>query len=187
MNKSTKLYGSVFLIASLLLAWALFFHYYPVDQLVSDIGIQNTYFAAFMLAVIGGFSSVTGTSLYAALIALAHGGVNPYILGLIGGLGLFISDSLFYFVATKMRSVITGVTNRWERLFRRVWQWTYRMPKWAVFLAIYCYAAFAPVPNDIMLAVLALSSYKYKDFALYLFLGDLTMTLLLTTLSGGTA
>jgi hypothetical protein len=187
MNKKTKIYGSVLLIASLLLAWALFFHYYPVDRLVSDIGIQNTYFAAFMLAVIGGFSSVTGTSLYAALIALAHGGVNPYALGLIGGLGLFISDSLFYFVAVKMRSVITTITNRWERVFRKVWQWTYRMPKWTVYLVIYCYAAFAPVPNDILLAVLALSKYEYRNFAVYLFLGDITMTLLLTTLSGGLA
>jgi uncharacterized membrane protein YdjX (TVP38/TMEM64 family) len=86
-----------------------------------------------------------------------------------------------------MRSLITAVTGKWERVFRRVWQWTYRMPKWAVYLVIYCYAAFAPIPNDILLAILALSSFRYREFAAYLFLGDITMTLILTTLFGGIA
>ncbi len=185
MTKNVKLfYGSIAIIILLLVGWALFFHYYPVDKLVSDIGIQNTYIAAFMLAVIGGFSFVTGTSLYAALIALAHGGVNPLVLGSIGGLGLFVSDSLFYLLAAKMRFVIVHITSTWERLFRRIWKWIYRMPPWIVYAGIYCYAAFMPIPNDILLAVLALSGYSYREFAVFLFLGDITMTLMLTNISG---
>jgi hypothetical protein len=182
MKRKKKVLVSIAIIISLLLGWALFFHYYPVEKLVNDIGIRNTYFAAFMFAVIGGFSFVTGTSLYAALIALARGGVNPYMLGLIAGGGIFISDSLFYFVATKMRSVITSITSKWERVFRRIWKVVYQMPPWIVYTAIFLYAAFAPIPNDILLAVLALSGYNYREFAVFLFLGDMVMTLLLTTI-----
>ena len=180
MKKEHKLYGMAAAIVLILALWALFFHYYPVDQLVDKIGIQNTYLAAFLLAVVGGFSSITGTSLYAALIALAHGGMNPVALGLIGGVGLFISDSIFYFVAHRMRDVIAHVTSSWERLFRKMWRFTYIMPNWLVFGVIFLWSAFSPLPNDILLAVLALSSYSYRQFAVFLFAGDLTMTLLLT-------
>jgi hypothetical protein len=180
MKAKKKLYVAALGVAAIFAGWALFFHFYPVQELVDRIGIQNTYLAAFLLALIGGFSSVTGTSLYAALIALSHSGMNPIILGLVGGLGLFASDTIFYLIMVKVRSLIQKVTNRWERLFRRMWKWFYVMPDWVVYFGIYLYAAFAPLPNDILLAVLALSSYSYRQFLLFLFLGDLTMTLILT-------
>lgn len=81
MKHQTKLYITGAGIVLILIGWALFFHFLPVSELVDRIGIQNTYVAAFLLATIGGFSSFTGTSLYAALIALSHGGVNPLALG----------------------------------------------------------------------------------------------------------
>jgi hypothetical protein len=176
-----KIYGSLAVVVLLLLGWALFFHFYPVEKLIDSIGIRNTYFAAFLLAVIGGFSSITGTSLYATLLALSHNGVNPWVLGLIAGVGLFISDSLFYFVALTMRSIISNITHKWNKLFKRIWQWIYTRPKWMVYAGIFFFIAFVPIPNDILLAVLALSGYSYRQFALFLFLGDITMALLLTT------
>lgn len=184
MATNKKVIRAILIIVALLAGWALFFHFYPVDELVNDIGIQNTYFVAFMLAVIGGFSSITGTSVYAALVALAHAGVNPLVLGLVGGLGLFVSDSIFYFVLVKMRSIITHITDRWDRWFRRIWKLVYRMPKWVVYGVIFLYAAFSPLPNDIILAVLALSNYSYRQFAPFLFLGDVTVALMLTYFGG---
>ncbi len=183
LDKRKKFYGVIALVLLILVGWALFFHYYPVDELVNDIGIENTYFAAFMLAVIGGFSSITGTSLYAALVALAHGGVNPLVLGVIGGIGLFISDSLFYFVITKVRHILVDITKKWERVFRKVWKILYVTPSWVVYILIFLYTAFAPIPNDIVLALLAVSGYSYRQFAVFLLLGDLTMALLLTNVS----
>lgn len=180
MKRTSKLYWFFFGVVLILIGWALFFHFYPVDELVSDIGIENTYLAAFALAVIGGFSSLTGTSLYAALVALSQGGVNPIALGIIAGLGLFLSDTAFYFVANRMRDVISHVTQKWDGVFRKIWGWVYRMPQWIVFLCVFAYAAFVPLPNDIMLAVLALSNYSYRQCAIFLLAGDLTMTLLLT-------
>ncbi len=183
LDKKKKFYGVIALVLLVLIGWALFFHFYPVDELVNDIGIENTYFAAFMLAVIGGFSSITGTSLYAALVALAHGGVNPLVLGVIGGIGLFISDSLFYFVITKVRHILVDITKKWEHVFRKIWKWLYVTPSWIVYVMIFSYTAFAPFPNDIILALLAVSGYSYRQFAVFLLLGDLTMALLLTNVS----
>lgn len=183
-SNNRKLVHAVLGIGALLAAWAIFFHFYPVEELVNDIGIQNTYFVAFMLSVIGGFSSITGTSVYAALVALAHGGVNPLILGIVGGLGLFVSDSIFYIVAVKLRSIITHITSKWDRMFRKIWRLMYKLPPYAVYIGVFLYAAFSPLPNDIMLAVLALSNYKYRQFAPFLFLGDMGIALTLTYFGG---
>ncbi len=187
MTSHTRLYGSIFVILSFLAGWALFFHYYPINRLISDFGITNMYVAAFVLAVIGGFSSLTGISLYAALIVLARGGVNPYILGTVAGLGIFISDSLFYAVAFRMRSFVIDSNGRFNRLFKHMWRWVYKTPSWLVFFFVYLYSAFAPIPNDILLAVLALSGYEYKEFAPFLFLGDITGMILLTTVAAASA
>jgi hypothetical protein len=183
MANARRLYGIILVMLLLLAGWALFFHYFPIERLIEAIGIRNIYLAAFLLSVIGGFSFVTGTSLYAALIALSHGGVNPYILGTIAGIGIFLSDSLFYLLMLKARSYLVGVTERSSRITNEIWKWIYRMPSWVVFFGIYLYAAFMPIPNDILLAVLALSGYRYSEFLPFLLLGDLTMALLLTTVS----
>ena len=180
MKPVNKLYAIVGAVALIFLGWAVFFYYFPVQELIDKIGIQNTYLVAFLLATIGGFSSLTGTSLYVALIALSQAGVNPIILGIVGGLGLFLSDTIFYFIIVKVRSLITKITNRWERLFRRMWKWFYVCPDWVVYLGVFLYAAFSPLPNDILLAVLALSSYSYRQFAWFLLAGDITIGLVLT-------
>jgi hypothetical protein len=183
MAKARRVYGIIFIMLCLLLGWALFFHYFPIERLIDLIGIRNLYLAAFVLSVVGGFSFVTGTSLYAALIALSHGGVNPYILGTIAGVGIFLSDSLFYLVMLKARSYLLHVTEGSSHITNRLWKWIYSVPPWMVYFGIYLYAAFMPIPNDLLLAVLALSGYRYREFLPFLLLGDLTMTLLLTTVS----
>ena len=187
MTKRNRIYVSLLVLILFFVGWALFFHYYSVESLIEAIGIKNVYLAAFMLAIVGGFSSITGFSLYAALAALAHGGVNPYILGTIAGVGIFISDSLFYFLLLRMKSLVTSIHKRSNRLFGKIWRFLYRMPTWLVFFSIYLYTGFSPIPNDILLAVLVLSGYEYKEFAPFIFLGDLTAMILLTTIASTTA
>lgn len=185
MKSSAQPYVALGVVLLILVGWAVFFHFVPPELLVNKIGIQNTYLAAFILAVVGGFSSITGTSLYATLVAFAGAGkVNPLILGVVSGFGLFISDSLFYFVADYGRKIIKRITARWETLFNRIRRWVRIAPDWVVYAGIFLYVAFAPIPNDILLAVLVLSGYSYRQFALYLFLGDLTFTYLLTHVAG---
>lgn len=185
MKSSARLYLALGIVLLILAGWAVFFHFVPPETLVDKIGIENTYLATFILAIVGGFSSITGTSFYATLAAFAHGGtVNPLILGIVGGLGLFLSDSLFYFVANYAREMIRKTTERWEDIFNKIRRWVRIAPDWVVYAGIFLYVAFAPLPNDILLAVLVLSGYSYKQFALYLFLGDMTFTYLLTQVAG---
>lgn len=185
MKSSARIYVLLGTAALILVGWAVFFYFVPPEILVDKIGVQNTYLAAFLLSVVGGFSSITGTSLYATLAAFAHSGeVNTFMLGIVSGLGLFLSDSLFYFIADYGHGILLKSTARWKTVFEKMRRWVRIAPDWLVYAGIFLYVAFAPIPNDILLAVLVLSGYSYRQFAFYLFLGDLTFTLILTNVAG---
>lgn len=173
-------YGAILLATFILVGWAVFFRFFPVDQIIDKIGIENSYLAAFLLATVAGFSSITGTSLYAAIIALAEGGVNPVILGIVSGIGLFLSDSAFFYIIHKGKDHIAEIAKKWETFFKRLHKFIKRAPDWLVYTIVFVCVAFLPVPNDILLAVLAVSGYRYKQFFLFLLAGDITMTLMLT-------
>src|SRR5262245_39905659 len=85
-----------FLVFVLLLTLALVIFFITPEQIVAYIGVKNTYLVAFLLAVFGGLSAITGVSFFLSVAAFASGGANPFLLALVGGLGIFISDSIFY-------------------------------------------------------------------------------------------
>lgn len=181
-------YITVGIAVLVIIGWIILFHFFPPNVLVEKIGIKNSYLIAFVMSVIGGFSSITGTSVYAALAAIAHsGGVNVTMLGIVSGLGIFLSDSLFYFAADYGRGMIVRIASEWETVFNRVRRWVRIAPDWLVYLGIVAYSAFSPFPNDILLAVLVVSGYSYRQFAPYLFVGDLTAMILLTHVAGAIA
>jgi len=175
-----KFYGSFILIVLVIVGWAIFFYFIPPTMVVEYIGLQNSYIVAFVLAVICGFSSITGTTFYVAVAALSHGGANPLILGIVGGLGLCISDFAFYFVVSKGTHVID---KHWEKLSNFIKRLVKSMPNWAIYIFIFLYSTFAPIPNDIILVALAIGGTPFKKIAPFLFAGDVASTILLAYLS----
>lgn len=184
MKSSTRIYALLGIVVLVLVGWAVFFYFVSPELIIDKIGIKNTYLAAFILSSVAGFSSITGTSVYATLAAFAHGGANPLILGTVSGLGLFLSDSLFYFLASYGHTMITKTMAKWDTAFKKMRRWTRIAPDWLVFTVVYLYSAFAPVPNDLLLVVLVVSGYSYRQFAPYLLLGDLTGALVLAYVAG---
>ena len=181
MKSSKQTYAFFITIILVLAGWILFFNYISPEELVQKIGIKNVYLASFILSVVGGFSSITGTSVYAAITAIAHSGVvNPLVLGVISGLGIFLSDSLFYFIARYGHETIVRTTEHWKRIFGKIRRWVRFAPDWLLYTGVLLYSAFSPLPNDIILAVLAVSGHSYRQFAPFLFVGDLTLMFLLT-------
>jgi len=179
-KENFKFYGPFILIVCFVVGWVIFFNYVSPETIVQKIGIQNAYLVAFILALICGFSSLTGATFYVALAALSHGGANPLILGLVGGIGLCMSDFLFYFVITKGTHVID---KHWVKLSNFLKHWITKVPSKIVYAFVFVYSAFAPIPNDIILAALAISRMSFRKIAPFLFMGDITSTLLLAYIS----
>lgn len=142
--------------------------------LVDAVGVQNTYAVVFAIAAVGGLSSATGPVLLTTLAAFAAGGAHPFLLGIAAGVGLFISDSLFYLAFSFGRR---AVPERRQERIRAFQAWVAGQPYWRIALATYAYLALTPLPNDVVTAALGLSGYPYRAMAPVLLAAALTLAL----------
>jgi hypothetical protein len=170
-----KKYFTVLSIIAVVVAVNILFYFVSPQGIVSYLGAENTYLIAFTVAAIGGLSTLTGTALYATIVTFASGGSDPNFLGLAAGIGIFISDSIFFFLAYHGRkSVPLGL----ERRIMRLEVWTKRISKRKLQLFIYFYLSLAPLPNDVLMIALALGGLRYRDIAPAILLGSLTIAFL---------
>lgn len=174
-----KFYGLIILILCITIGWGIFFHYISPEVIVRKIGIENSYLVAFIISAICGFSSITSTTFYVTIGALARGGAQPFLLGIAGGLGVCLSDFLFFYVISRGTPVID---KHWKKLMdfmNRIVMW---MPEWMLHVSVFLYSGFFPAPNDLLLVTLAFGKIPFKKIMPYLFAGDIVSTLLIAYL-----
>lgn len=150
-------------------------------QVVDFIGVRNAYFVAFLVAVVGGMSSFTAATYVTTIATLAAGGADPLLIGLVGGFGIFISDSIFFVLVRYGRE---SVPREWKRLIDRMTQRARNLPKRVVMLITYLYQGFLPLPSDVLLFALAFAGYRYRTVAIPLLLGSITLSMLIAHLGG---
>lgn len=159
----------------LIIAWIGILLVYPPTEIVGKIGVGNGYLIAFLVAAIGGITTFTGSSYYLIIATLAAGGLNPLLLGLAGGIGAGLSDSVFFFLGRGFRGLISR--GRKERI-KAIAQKLHNKPLWIAQLGTYLYIGFTPFPNDIIMIAAGVLHYKYRQIALPIFAGAITSTTL---------
>ncbi|HUT21828.1 MAG TPA: VTT domain-containing protein [Candidatus Bipolaricaulota bacterium] len=162
---------------TLLIAWSVFIYFVDPVKIIDLIGVQNSYIFGFLISVFGGLTTFTATSFIATLVTLALGGVNPWLLGLFAGLGLAISDSVFYYFGKKGSEVISKKT---EKRLSKFFAWLKKQPEWLIQILVFLYIGFTPLPNDIVTISLSFSRFPYKKFIIPVFFGDLTFATLVS-------
>lgn len=175
MKKKTKRYIAFFAFIIGIIAAIILISLVKPTEIVDKIGVQNSYLALFIVASLGGVSSITSSSLFIFLSILAAGGLSPLLLGLVGGIGASIGDSLFFYIGTKAENIAPEKMSKKSEKISKIIQ---SKPKWVVPIMVYLYAGFAPLPNDIMTVPLGFFKYKYKKIIAPLILGNITYTIL---------
>lgn len=170
-------YRTLILAVLVLIAWSAIFLFIPADSIIANIGVQNSYIVSFLVTLAAGWSFFTGTTAYATVIEFARGGSDPLLLGITSGIGLFLSDTFFYWLAIRGR---TSVESKFHKGFKRIQDFIARVPNAIVYVGVYLFCAFGPIPNDVILVTLVVGGYKYRKFWPYLLLGDITFMLFLS-------
>ena len=173
--KSKKRYYILAAILAFIVAINLLFFFVKPNEIVEYVGVENSYLIVFAVSAIGGLSTLTGLALFTTIVTFAAGGSEPWLLGLAGGLGIFISDSIFYFLAKYGRE---SVPESWDNTLKKVEKWIKKHPPWAVLTAMYLYLGFSPFPNDLLMIALVVGGYSYKKIALVLLAGSITVAML---------
>jgi uncharacterized membrane protein YdjX (TVP38/TMEM64 family) len=163
-----------------LTTWFIILHYFTPTQMVSHLGVENSYFVFFLIAAIGGSSLITSSSYYITLPVLAIAGLNPVLLGVLGGLGISIGDSIYFYLGSKGRDISSG--NVSERL-RKISSFLEKSPKFLVILFIYLFSIIPFFPNDILTFILGIIGYPYRKMIVPLALGSMTGGIILAYLT----
>jgi hypothetical protein len=181
MSRSDYQHGIViFLVLTFSVsAWILLLHYISPADLVATIGVRNGYAVMFLVALLGGVSSFTGASFIATVLALSAGGLNPLFLALTSGIGITLSDSLFFWIGHHAHHVIESptVSTRIEKIAI----WLNDRSRLVKGLFIYLYTGFTPLPTDLLTVILGLTRQPYIFVIIALTLGNITFTYLLAT------
>ena len=153
---------------------------YGPGRLVNLMGITNGYILTFLVAVFGGISALSSTSFYFFEITLVLGGLNPYIVGILGGLGLSVGDSFFFLLGNKGREVIEHYK---RSKLGRFSKWLSRRPNWIIPFIAFIYSGMTPFPNDVLMVGAAIADIKYKKIIIPIILGNIFLTTVIALLA----
>lgn len=162
-----------------LIVWSAVIYLISPESLVESVGIGNSYFISFIISLAAGFSFFTGGAAYATVIQFARGGAHPLYLGIAAGVGLFLSDSIFYALLMRGREALSTRFGKWFARTNRLME---RLPNFLVYIGVYLFCAFGPIPNDVIMGVLIIGGYKYRKVWPAILAGDVTFMLFLSYL-----
>lgn len=172
MFRTIKKHYLIALAVAIIALWAIALIFVSPEEVIDKIGVRNSYLIVFLLAVIGGLSTITGTSFFATVATFANGGADPLLLGLIGGIGIFLSDSVFFFLAQQGAKVLKEKENSFRsKLLKSI----EKIPHWFVGIFVFLYVGFSPLPNDILMIALAIGKVRYSKIALPILFGSITI------------
>jgi membrane protein YqaA with SNARE-associated domain len=164
------------IFATLLIGWSIFLYFAGPTYLVETIGVTNGYLLGFLVAAIGGVSTATSISFYSVVTALAAGGLNPFGLGLIMGTGVSIGDSIFFYLGKTGRHTLH---HRIQHHVDKALDWAYDQNIRLVHVIVFAWAAFMPLPNDIITVPSGISRFHAKDILPSILAGNIVFTTLL--------
>lgn len=169
------------ILITFLIIWSLLLLTIGTTKIVNFIGISNSYFILFIVGTIGGVSTITSSSFYTTLTTFANGGANPLLLGLAGGIGITIGDTIFYYLGKKGEESLPKHARKFTSKFS---EWMMKRPKWIIPIVTFVYSGLTPLPNDILTVSLGISRYKYKYIIIPLLLGNILLTTTIALITG---
>ncbi|MCF7795461.1 hypothetical protein K9M50_03820 [Patescibacteria group bacterium] len=180
----SKKYLNIFtllIFLALIIIWISIVYFIGAQNIVFAIGLKNIYLLIFIIAVLGGHSSFISASFFTVYISIATGMDSHFLLAFLGGLGLSVGDSIFYYLGTKGRKL---ESKKWQNIIEKISTWTKKQSIYLVYFIIFIYNAFTPLPGDVLNITLGLSGIKYKKIIAIIIFGNITLLYLIAYFIG---
>lgn len=165
----------IYLLVAIFIAWNVTLFMLDLDDLVMMVGVHNLYLLFFFIAVTTGLSSLTAVTFYATLGSYVQLGLNPIILGIIGGFGMAIGDSIIYWLARQTRD-LSNI--RYSKIYKKLYKFIANLSDINVYIFVIFYTSFIPIPNDFLMVALGFLHYKYSRIIPLIILGNIILVTL---------
>lgn len=163
----------------IVIGWVYLFFFSSPTELISLIGTENGYVLISTASFISGLSIFGVAPYHLILIALASGGMNPFLLSLAAALGLALGDSTSYFIGYQGSAIIP---ERAKRIVERISMFFQHHEK-TLPVYIFLYGALVPFSNDFVGVTMGLTRYPFWRVMVPLTLGTFVFNLTLSFLS----
>jgi hypothetical protein len=160
-----------------LIIWSYTLTFFGPDTIVESLGVRNALLLLFIVGALGGVSTLTATLFYTKLFTLALAGINPFVLGVVGGFAITIGDSLFFYLGHSGRSLFRGKLKKWSEYISN--HFIDKCSPRSIFLFTFAYTGLTPLPNDVLTVTLGLAGIKYSRVIGAILLGNIFLTILL--------
>ena len=157
----------------------VFVFHNPVE-IITMLGIRNSYVLAFFVSLVGAFTSLTKFSAYPMIVALVAGRLDPLLVGFISGLGLAAGDLLFFLFGYSARDLTGDATkNRLKKVLNKL----QNLRDIYIQIIVFFYVAATPFPNNLLSGALAYTGYPFKKVFIPLMFGDIFFCMLIAWLA----
>lgn len=141
----------------------------PPEVIVAGIGVKNAYALLFVMSLVGGMMIFSGIPYHLVMVSFALSGFNPYLLGLVAGLGVAFGDSTSYYAGYFGRALLSGrVQQNLEKLERVRHTHPRMLP-----IIFFFYACFVPFSSDVFTIPMGLIRYPFWKIILPLACGSI--------------
>ncbi len=148
------------------------------ETIISYIGISNAYGLIFVLAFLGGMMTFSGVPYHLILIAFVASGLNPYLLGVLAGLGVTMGDSTSYFLGYFGRAALTG---HMQKILEKMEYFKEKYPR-ILPVIFFSYASLVPFSSDVLTIPAGLIRYPFWRLMIPLALGSMVFNITLALL-----
>lgn len=167
-------------LAVFMLVFLYLFIFHSPAELITMLGIRNSFLLAFIVSMVGAFTSLTKFSAYPMIIALVAGQLNPFVVGLVAGLGLAAGDILFFLFGYSARDL---TSERAKTTLNKILGRLQRVKGVLMQAMIFVYVAGSPFPNNLLSGALAYTGYPFKKVVVPLVAGDIAFCMLIAWLA----
>lgn len=173
-----KLKSKVLFVCFLLffVVWTFFVYKFSPESIIDSMGIENSYFVVFVLALFGGISILFPIPYYLFVMTFAAGGSNPFLLGIFAGIGLTLGDSTSYLFGRHGKNIIPEKYNKFSK---KILDKLTLYPGWLRAFVILIWGSIVPLPSDILTIPLGLMEYSYKKLIIPLGIGHIIFNTLI--------
>ena len=175
MNQKSKALLFFSFLLFLIVGFSLVVSQYSPEEIRDMVGEEHAYLVLFVSAFVGGTSVFFPFPYYILGFSFGALGINPLLLGLFAGLGTALGDSITYFMAKNGRFLLSGKLKKFFSVTLK--QLSEKHPR-VVPVFIYCYTAFLPLSDDILVIPAGLMRYPFKKMIVSAFLGKVTFNTL---------
>lgn len=168
---AAKFYRNIWRLLPVLffVGFSLLFYYSSPAAIIGFVGVESSYLLISILALLGGLTTFSGIPYHLILVALAAGGLNPFLLGITTATGVMLGDSTSYYIGYQGATIVSSTL---QKNLQRICSFCLKYPKFFP-LFFFLYGSLVPFSNDIITIPMGILRYPFWRVITPLGLGNL--------------